>query len=47
MSGSSVSIFCPGISEDSLVDSLLWKSNGVTVAKYVNGQPFTHNERVI
>lgn len=46
VSGSSVSIACPGISQDSLVDSLLWKTNGVTVAKYVNSEILTQNERV-
>lgn len=46
MSGTNVSIACPGISKDSLVDSLSWKTNGVIVAKYVNGEIFTKNERV-
>uniref|UniRef100_A0A336K3A9 protein-tyrosine-phosphatase n=1 Tax=Culicoides sonorensis TaxID=179676 RepID=A0A336K3A9_CULSO len=44
---SSVSLECNGISDNSLVDSVLWKkSNNIAVAKYSGGKTITMNERV-
>jgi hypothetical protein len=45
VAGKSLLLPCPGVNEDSLVDTLTWKTNQI-IAKYVHGVPWMLDSRV-
>ena len=45
VAGKNLTLPCPGVNEQSLIDTLTWKTSQ-TIAKYVNGMPMMLNQRV-
>ena len=44
--GKNLTIPCPGVNEQSLVNTLVWKTSNTIVARYTNGKGSTQNPRV-
>ncbi|XP_058837647.1 contactin-1-like [Topomyia yanbarensis] len=45
VAGRNVTLACPGVSEHSLVDRLVWRTTRI-IAEYVSGRPLVDNQRI-
>lgn len=45
LAGRNLTLPCPGVNAQSLIDTLTWKTTQ-TIAKYINGMPMVQNQRV-